>query len=77
MKDIPVEEYFTYHPVMTDGRRVKHESINHTALEFAKLIEHLVKDERCKEMAFFALQQCRMFANQGITIDELRSLKDD
>lgn len=71
-KDIAIEEYFRYHPVLTDERKRKHERINSLALEFAKAIDVETDYMDCKKMALFALQQCRMFANQGITVDELR-----
>jgi hypothetical protein len=70
---ISLDEYFTYHPTVTDDRRRAHELINQMALEFAKAIDSAVQDPDCKQMAFFAVQQARMFANQGATIDELRA----
>lgn len=69
--NLPIEEYFRYHPPTTAERRRKHDRINSLALEFAKAIDVEVKDEDCKKMAMFALQQCRMFCNQAITVDEL------
>lgn len=71
MTKLPIEEYFKYHPPLTQDRKDKHEIINNVALTFASLVEELLEDEDCKKMAFFAIQQARMFANQGITIDEL------
>lgn len=67
-----MEEYFRYHPPTTEERKTSHNVINGQALAFAKAIDLYVTDPECKKMAIFALQQCRMFANQGITIDELR-----
>ena len=72
MKDIPLAEYFKYHPPITAQRKAAHEEINQAALAFAEAIDSAVKDEDCKKMAVFAVQQARMFANQGITVDELR-----
>lgn len=74
-KDIPIEEYFRYHPPKTENRKRKHEQINSLSIEFAKAIDAAIEDEDCKHMALFALQQCRMFANQGITVDEVRNGK--
>jgi hypothetical protein len=68
-----LEQYFTYQPVRTDKRKYTHEAINEAALFFAKVIECEVEDEETKKMAFYAIQQARMFANQGATIDELIS----
>ena len=68
---LPIEEYFKYHPPLTDTRKAAHNAVNEAALAFAKTVEENVVDEDTKKMAFFAIQQARMFANQGITIDEL------
>ncbi len=71
-----IEEYFKYHPPATEYRIERHNAINAVALEFAKQIVDCVEDEECKKMALFAVQQARMFANQGITVDELAKLKE-
>lgn len=73
MKNISIEDYFKYHPPTTEERKAKHNAINEAALAFAKIVEAEVLDEETKKMSFFAIQQARMFANQGATIDELRS----
>lgn len=70
--DIPIEEYFRYHPPLTQERKDKHELINKLALEFAKAVDTNITDAQCKSFCFFAIQQARMFANQGITVDELK-----
>ncbi len=70
-QQIPITEYFKYHPPITNLRRERHDKVNALALDLAKYIEENVQDEDCKKMAFFAIQQARMFANQGITIDEI------
>lgn len=69
---LPVEEYFKYHPPLTESRKIAHAKVNELALEFAKGINELVRDEECKRMAFNAVLQAKMFANQGITVDELK-----
>jgi hypothetical protein len=75
---LSIEEYFKYHPPLTEARIAAHKEVNDKALDFAKTIDRLVKDPKCSEMAFFAVQQARMFANQGITLDELiQSDKED
>ena len=68
---IPIEEYFKYHPPITEERKKAHNAINEAALAFAKVVEANVAEEKCKDQTFFAIQQARMFANQGITIDVL------
>lgn len=70
--DLPIEEYFRYHPPQTEQRKAAHEAVNNAALQLAHVIDISVLDEDCKKMAFFAVQQARMFANQGVTVDELR-----
>jgi len=71
---LPIDEYFKYHPPLTEERKAIHNAINESALAFAKVLDENVLDEETKKMAFFAIQQARMFANQGATIDELRRL---
>jgi hypothetical protein len=71
MNQLPLEEYFKYHPPLTQERKDAHEAINSAALAFAQVIQANVKDEDCRKMAIFAVQQARMFSNQGITVDEL------
>jgi len=71
MNNLPIEEYFKYHPPLTEERKQKHNVVNDAALNFAKIVDKSVKDEDCKKMAMFAIQQARMFANQGITVDSL------
>ncbi|MGB3205212.1 MAG: hypothetical protein WBB28_09505 [Crinalium sp.] len=68
---IPVENYFRYHPPVTEKRKSAHNQINEAALNFAKAVDSLVEDEKTKEYAIFAIQQARMFANQGVVVDEL------
>ena len=67
---IDLDEWFKYHPVMTEERRLAHNTVNAAAQEFAEVIMNLVDDEECLKMAFYAVQQARMFANQGITLKE-------
>lgn len=73
LPEIPIGEYFRYHPPTTKEREGAHECINASARLLAETIDNWVHDPDCKKMAIFAVQQARMFANQGITIDELRS----
>lgn len=66
-----LEQQFKYHPPKTEERRQKHDRINKAALEFARVVVESVEDEETKNYAIFAIQQARMFANQGITVDEV------
>jgi hypothetical protein len=70
--EIPIEEYFRYHPPTTEERKQKHEKINVIALEFAKIVDSEISDPQTKQFAIFAIQQARMFANQGITVDDIK-----
>lgn len=70
---LSIEDYFKYHPPTTQDRIDKHNAINSSALDFAKIINANIKDEDCKKMALFAVQQARMFANQGVTVDDLKN----
>jgi hypothetical protein len=72
MSAISLKTYFQYNPVKTERRKACHEMINEKALELAQTIQDCVQDPKCQEMAIFAVQQARMFANQGATIDELK-----
>jgi hypothetical protein len=73
---LPIEEYFRYHPPVSDERKRKHERINQLALQFAKAIDEELTDPVTKQYAIFAVQQARMFANQGITVDELELIQN-
>jgi hypothetical protein len=72
MNELPLSEYFKYHPPVTELRKKRHNEINRLAQEFAEYLDANITDAECKKMAFFAIQQARMFANQGITVDELK-----
>jgi hypothetical protein len=74
---LPIEEYFRYHAPQTQERIEKHDVVNAAALDFARAIDSTVSDPDCKKMALFAIQQARMFANQGITVDELIKLVEE
>lgn len=58
--ELPIEEYFKYHPPKTEERKAKHDIVNKAALELACAINNCVVDEDCKKMAFFAVQQARI-----------------
>ena len=67
---IDIEEYFKHHPP-DEFRKKLHKKVNDAALEFAKVIMETVNNPRMKFTAINQIQQARMFANQGITIDDL------
>lgn len=73
---LPITEYFKYHPPLTEERKQLHDQANKLALDFALFLDANVQDEDCKKMALFAIQQARMFTNQGITVDELKRLEE-
>ena len=73
---LSLEEWFCYHPVGTQYCEDAHQSINTAAQDFAETVMRFVKNEKCKEQAFWAIQQARMFANMGATVDELKEQND-
>jgi len=73
---ISLKDQFTYHPPKTKHRIACHEEINRVALYFATIITENVKDPRFQEKAIDLVQQARMFANQGITFDDLANNKE-
>jgi len=70
---IELSEYFKYHPPTTEDRKAKHEAVNDAALKFAEVIFANCKNPAMQKLAFQTIQQARMFANQGVTLDELTS----
>lgn len=72
-----IKELFTYHPVQTEERKQKHDLINTSFLKLAEIIVDSIEDEDILKMCIFSLQQARMFANQGITLDEIKKLEID
>ena len=66
-----IQEYFSCQPPKTGKRKFRHNQINEAALAFAMSVLKNVDDEDCRKMAIFSIQQARMFANQGITVDEI------
>ena len=110
MLQLPIEEYFCYHPPETQERKAKHDQVNDICLKVARkltqpflnnkeiaegvdmlqALTQTVSDAICikwatnsiewaqrfaalgeEEGVLMSIQQCRMFLNQGITIDEL------
>ena len=68
-------DYFTYHPPITDARKEKHDRVNKACLHLAQILMSCIEDESLRIKAIDCIQQARMFANQGITVDELRKLR--
>lgn len=74
--ELPIEEYFKYHPPATEECQQKYDAINKAGLEFAKIIDSSITDPDYKKQALFSVQMAKMFANQGITIDQLKKWQD-
>ena len=74
---LPIEEYFKYHPPLTDARKAAHNTVNEAALAFAKTVEENVVDEDMRKRSFFAILDAKQFANLGITVDELLTLQNN
>lgn len=66
-----VAKAFKYHPAKSKERIEKHNQVNDAAQTFALVIFDCVKNERLCQSAIDLVQQARMFANQGITYDEI------
>lgn len=66
-----LEAYFKYYPPTTEEKVVKHEAINDAALKFAEVLFDSVEDEELLRQSFYAICQARVFANQGITVDNV------
>jgi hypothetical protein len=73
MSDLPIEEYFRYHPPTTEERKQKHDVINNAALQFAKdpglyswftnLIRENVEDEKTQQMAIASTNLALLLVN--------------
>ena len=72
---LSIEDLFSYHPCKSEARVQAHQAINDAALAFAQVVDANIHDQTTKGFALFAIQQARMFANQGATIDELKGEK--
>jgi hypothetical protein len=66
-----LEERFKYHPLTTTERIAKHKAVNESALQFAKIIRSVIKDDFQFECILDSIQTARMKANQIITLEEL------
>ena len=70
---IPIAEQFKYHPPTTETRKLKHDTVNQAALDFAlKIGEIIPDDDPLYQTILNSIQQARMFANQSITYREIR-----
>ena len=68
-----LEDYFKYHPPTTEERVQQHQLINESAMEFAKAIESLELDEKWSEKIYDHIQMARMFANQAVTLKDIKN----
>jgi hypothetical protein len=71
LNGLSLDDWFKYHPPTTPARIAAHDAVNAAARAFAEVILIHTQDQQCRQFAVFAVQQARMFANQGITVDEL------
>ena len=64
-----IEDTFTYHPP-TPGQTKKYEEIRDKAKEFAYILWGQCPESAEKTIALRRLQECVMFANASIAINE-------
>lgn len=64
-----LDNIFTYH-VLKDDQPVRYIELRNKAKELAELINMNCPESREKDLAFTNLQQCSMWANASIAINE-------
>ena len=64
-----IEELYTYHPPHSDQPE-RYDTLRTNAKTFAKLIDSCCPDSPEKTTAIRKLQECVMFANASIAINE-------
>lgn len=73
---LTIDEFFTYHPVMTQERQNLHELVNHHSLHIALLIKSAFDmDDPIFNKLLTDLQFIRMCINQQVTICEIKRIK--
>lgn len=70
-----IDRVFKYHPP-TGNQPQRYTEIREMAKQFAKLIDQWCPDSREKSTALTNLQQCVMWANASIAINEEKSHVD-
>lgn len=63
--DQELENRFNYHAPGTAARE-RHKIVTERTLDLAKTLRNVVPDSRGLSLALTALEECRMWANQGI-----------
>lgn len=63
--DAEIEDRFRYHAPTEEARR-RHETITEASIAFAKLVRNTVPYCRGQALALTAIEEARMWANQGI-----------
>jgi hypothetical protein len=64
-----LDNIFSYHKPK-DGQPARYEFIRAKALELATMLNHYCPDSREKSVAITKLQECVMWANASIAINE-------
>lgn len=64
-----LDKRFTYH-TPKEGQPAKYEAIRNTAKEFAEMLNTACPDSREKSLAITALEECVMWANKSIAVNE-------
>ncbi len=65
ISDTELEDRFRYHAPTPEARR-RHEAITEASIVFAKIVRDNVPFSRGQSLALTAIEEARMWANQGI-----------
>ena len=69
--DDDIEDRFRYHAPTEEARR-RHEAITEASIAFAKTVRDNVPHSRGQALALTAIEEARMWANQGIATNHHR-----
>lgn len=65
ISDVELEDRFRYH-APNDEAKKRHEAITEASIVFAKIVRDNVPYSRGQSLALTAIEEARMWANQGI-----------
>lgn len=69
---IKLEDYFKYHPPLTQERVEEHDRVNKAAMEFALTLQDLNFKDEDFQIILHHIQFARMMANLFITFKHLK-----
>lgn len=71
MRNVSLNEQFTYHPPKTEARKAKHDCWNNKVKELISWLSINVEHDAPFDQAVWQAQHLRMLGNMCITYDEL------